>query len=172
MQIFLYPDLAHHLIEHYLNQLQVANTNIHNYNLGASYCRKSSFKGGICIFVHRNLNFTTIKLNAYCSDYNTEICAVKLHSILPHISILSIYIAPTGNIAHFLHTTDITLKFLHTSKIEFITCGDININCLTDTQRKNQLNSLLISYNPFHMAVNTTSALLDESDGALQTNKT
>ena len=61
------------------------------------------------------------------------------------------------------------LKFLHTSEIECTTCGYININCLTDTQRKNQLNSLLISYNPFHTAVSTTSALPDESDGVLQT---
>jgi len=39
----------------------------------------------------------------HIADYDTEICAVKLHSILPHISVLSIYIAPTGNFAHFLH---------------------------------------------------------------------
>jgi hypothetical protein len=56
--------------------------------------------------------------------------------------------------------------------MDFITCGDININYLTDTQRKNQLNSLLISYNPFGTAVSTNSALPDSSGSALPTNKT
>jgi len=106
--------------------------------------------------VHRNFNFTTIKLNAYCPDYYIEICAAKLHSVLPHITVFSIYIAPTGNFAHFLHRTDITLTFLHSSKIEFIINGDININRLSDTQRKNQLYSLLISYDPLGTAVSTT----------------
>jgi hypothetical protein len=45
----------------------------------------------------------------------------------------------------------------------------VNINCLTDTQRKNLLYSLLISYNPLGTAVSTTSALPDEFGCAFQT---
>jgi hypothetical protein len=106
-------------------------------------------KGGVCIYVIRNLNFTTVNLKAYCSDHDIEICAVKLRSIFSHICVFSIYRAPTGNFNHFLYKVDIILKSLYNSNIEFIICGDVNINYLTDTHRKNQLNSLLISYTLF-----------------------
>jgi len=88
--------------------------------------------------MHKHLNFTTANLNVYCCGYNTEICAVKFPSILSHICVFSICRARTGNFTHFLRKVDIVLKFLYSPKIEYIICGDININCLTDTFRKNQ----------------------------------
>jgi hypothetical protein len=44
---------------------------------------------------------------------------------------------------------DTILRSLYSSKIEFIICGDFNIDYLTDSYRKSQLNSLLNSYNLF-----------------------
>lgn len=55
----------------------------------ASYCEKSSFKGGVFIFVHKNLKFTTVNLNSYFSDYDIKIHAVKLLSVLSHIRVFS-----------------------------------------------------------------------------------
>jgi hypothetical protein len=131
----------------HLNQFELDNISIDNYNLGASYCRRSSLKSGVCIYVLKNLNFTTVNLKAYCSDHDIDICAVKLHSIFSHICVFSIYSTPMVISLIFLYKVDIILKSLYNSKIEFIICGDVNINYLTDTHRKNQLNSLLISYN-------------------------
>jgi exonuclease III len=39
------------------------------------------------------------------------------------------------------------LRNLYTSKQEFIICGDININCLSDSERKSRLDALLRTYN-------------------------
>lgn len=51
---FLYPDLPHTLclIKQHLNQLELDNTYIDNYNFGAKYGMKSFKKGGVCIFVN------------------------------------------------------------------------------------------------------------------------
>jgi hypothetical protein len=99
---FLYPDYPIIcLTEHHLKQFELDNISIDNYNLGASYCRKSSLKGGVCIYILKNLNFTTVNLKAYCSDHDIEICALKLHSIFSHICVFSIYRAPTGNFTIF-----------------------------------------------------------------------
>jgi hypothetical protein len=89
---FLYPDYPHIicLTEHHLNQFVLDKTGIENYTLGAIYCRKSSLKGGVCIYVLKNLNFTAVNLKAYCSGHDTEICSVKLHSIFSHIWVFSI----------------------------------------------------------------------------------
>jgi len=76
---------SHHLTEHRFDQLQLANISTGNYNVRISYCRQYSFKDGNYIFVHNNLYFTPVHLNAYFSDYDIEICEVKLHSLLFHL---------------------------------------------------------------------------------------
>jgi hypothetical protein len=58
------------------------------------------------------------------------------------------------------------LKSLYNSKIELIICGDVNINYLTDAHRKNQLNSLRVSYNLFGM-VNFPTRLQNNSISAI-----
>jgi exonuclease III len=45
---------------------------------------------------------------------------------------------------------DSTLKSLHKSKTEFVICGDINVNYITDNNWKEQLSLLLSTYNLVH----------------------
>jgi exonuclease III len=56
------------LTEHHMKQLELEHFHIENYNLGARYCRKTLEKGGVSIFVHKNLKFTKINLEDYCKD--------------------------------------------------------------------------------------------------------
>jgi len=39
------------LSEHHMNQVELQHTFVDSYNLGASYCRTSHVKGGVCIFL-------------------------------------------------------------------------------------------------------------------------
>ena len=39
------------LSEYHMNQVELQHTFVDRYNLGASYCRTSHVKGGVCIFV-------------------------------------------------------------------------------------------------------------------------
>ena len=83
------------------------------------------------------------------SNLDIEACAITIHSAQSKICILSIYRAPSGNFSHFIKTLNDILQFLYKPNIEFFICGDFNINYLKDTLRKNQLNSLLTTYNLF-----------------------
>jgi hypothetical protein len=44
-----------HSTEHHMKQLELEHIHIENYNLGAGHCRKTLEKGGVSIFVHKNL---------------------------------------------------------------------------------------------------------------------
>ena len=57
---------------------------IENYTLGASYCRHSLTHGGVAIFVHNSLSYTTINLNKIGNDYDFEACAIKLRALESH----------------------------------------------------------------------------------------
>jgi hypothetical protein len=77
-----------------------------------------------------------------------------------------VYRAPSGNFTHFLHKLDMILKSSYCSKIEFIICRDINVDYLSDNNRKNQLNSLLISYKLFS-TVNFPTRIQNNSCSAI-----
>jgi hypothetical protein len=83
-----------------LPQLELEHIHIENYNLGVRYCRKTIEKGGVSIFVHKNLKFIKINLEDYCKDQDLEACALKLDSTFSNICILTLYRAPSGNLSN------------------------------------------------------------------------
>jgi endonuclease/exonuclease/phosphatase family metal-dependent hydrolase len=66
-----------------------------------------------------------------------------------------------------LSQLDLTLTYLHKSRIEFVICGDFNVNFLTDSNLKLQLSLLLQSYKMFHTidfpttTTNSSSSAMD-----------
>jgi hypothetical protein len=113
-----------------VKQLELEHIHIDNYNLGARYCRKILEKGGVSIFVHKNLKFTKINVENYCKDQDLEACVLKLDSTFSNICIL------TGNFDHFLNRLETVLNVLHSPEVEFVICIDVNVNYLTNGNRK------------------------------------
>jgi len=140
-QISSYSFTEHHLHDHEINN----TCNIY-YKLGAKYCRKGCKYGGVSVFVHETLLFSTVELNEFCKDQDLEVCAVKLHISSFVLCILCIYKPPTRNFSYFLSSLESILNQLYTNSINIIICGDININYLANTNYKFQLDSLLASY--------------------------
>jgi exonuclease III len=133
--------------EHHLNNCERDYIHLPNYKLGAKYCRKSSPKGGVCIFIHNNIKFHVINLDSFCRDKHTEVGAIKLQLNNINTYVLTVYRAPSGNFDHFLNKLDTILKTLLHPNFEYIICGDFNINYRTDNPNKKLLDSLLNSYN-------------------------
>jgi len=50
------------LSEHHLSESKLQLIHLTKYSLGANYCRKTFLKGGISIFVYRNLKYKTINI--------------------------------------------------------------------------------------------------------------
>jgi hypothetical protein len=62
----LSPNFPHILCfsEHHLQKFELNQMNVEGYSLGAAYSRQVVKRGGVCIFVHKILNYTTIDLSA------------------------------------------------------------------------------------------------------------
>jgi len=130
-----------------MNQVDLQLTSVDSYNLGASYCRTLHAKGGVCILVQDGLRFTSFDLTKFCKDKDFEACACKIYSNSKRICIIAIYRAPSGNFDMFFTKLGNILKYLYTSILDFIICGDININYLVNSARKSQLEALHKTYN-------------------------
>ena len=141
----LHPDFPYVLCltEHHLKYSQMNNVYIENYNLGAYYCRELCEKGGVAIFAHNSLCFSNIDIVKHCEEQDIVICALKLSFGILNICVLILYRAPSGNFSCFLFMLDTTHQLLYTPTY----CGDININYLMESEKKNQLDNLLLSCN-------------------------
>ena len=61
--------------------------------------------------------------------------------------IMVVYRAPTGNFNLFLNRLDDSIKSIYRADSNLILCGDINIDYLTENDRKRQRDSVLQTYN-------------------------
>jgi len=144
------PTEAPHLIcltKHHLKEYELANTHIPKYKLGANYCGHNLKQGGVCIFVCESIKFSNINILKYNKEQDIEIAAVQLNNQKRRINVICVYRAPCGNFELFMNKLEIILNSLHSHNSELIICGDININYLEPRNKKDQLDSLLGTYN-------------------------
>jgi len=94
-----------------------------------------------CVFLF--MKIFSISLDKYCKDKDIEICAVRLKITPIQLIILAIHGSPSGNFTNFLKNLDSILNTWYSNKIEFVICGDININYLENCKKRQQLDSLL-----------------------------
>jgi hypothetical protein len=84
--------------------------------------------------VHKSLNFENIE--RYCIERDFEVCALKLNLNLTRTCIITIYRTPSGNCNLFINELDLILRKLYNPTLEYIICGDINIDYLTNNGKK------------------------------------
>jgi hypothetical protein len=150
---YLYPpgkgaaNSSKRLVYIYMNLLEVQQLNIESYKLADNYCRTLYEKGRVCIYLHASLNFVNIDLTKYCIHKDFEVCAIKLNLSTKRFCIITVYRAPVGNIDTFITKLDTILRNLYAPTQEYIICGDINVNYLSDSERKNRLDAVLRTYN-------------------------
>ena len=102
---------------------------------------------GVSIFIHRNIKYNSINIDEWNTDKDIEACAIQLDSTYNEIiCILNIYISPMDDFKNFLERLDFILQKLYNNKYNII-CGNVNVNCLTENNRKSQLDAVLHSYN-------------------------
>jgi hypothetical protein len=95
----------------------------------------------------KDITYQTIDLKKSSRVKICDICAVKLQTNSTTLIICCIYRAPSGRIHQLLELLDDTLKCLCQSFVEFILCGDININYLTASKNKLKPNTIMNTYN-------------------------
>ena len=82
------------------------------------------------------------------------------------ICIITVYRSPNGNFQYFIKGLDNIINKIHKPGVQLIICGDININYLSESKEKHELNILstynLISVINFPTRIkNNSSSLID-----------
>lgn len=133
-----------------MKQQEILQLSLHGYVLGSHFCRHVFQKGGACIFIREDLLFSKIDISDFCLEQDIEICGIQIGYEISNLIILCVYRAPMGDYKKFTTNLDSLLKRLYKPHTEFVICGDINIDYLSESSRKRKLNSLLETYNLSH----------------------
>ena len=116
------------LSEHHLKYTEIDIVHIPTYKSGAKYCRMILKCGGVCIYIHKDIDFFNINLSKYYKEQDLEIAAIKLKLNKKKVIVICAYRAPSRDLEYFFEQLDIIFNSLQNSKTEFLLCGDLNIN--------------------------------------------
>jgi len=130
--------------EQNLHHEELTSFHIENYVLGSCCCRKSKHKGGFCIFLHNSIKFTSFYTDNFCLDQVFEACAIHLNSKHDKFCILATYRSRQGNFNTFLTKFDLILHKFYNHNFNFIICGDINVDSLTENAKKLNLTDFTV----------------------------
>ena len=78
--------------------------------------------GGVClcVYIHEDLEFSTISLAKYCQEKDIEVCAVKLNITDIKSIILAIYRSLLGNFNKFFKNLDSVLNAWYSNKLNLL----------------------------------------------------
>jgi hypothetical protein len=74
----------------------------------------------VCVYIHEDLEFSTISLPKYCKEKDIEVCAVKLNITDIKSIILTIYGSLLGNFNKFFKNLDSVLNAWYSNKLNLL----------------------------------------------------
>jgi hypothetical protein len=104
-------------------------------------------QGGVCIYVYQDLSYSKIDMSNFSLDQHIEVSASLSSNYLQTIYIVIIYRAPSGNFSIFLKKLESILNLYFRNNIKIILCGNINVNYLSNNNKKSKMVLLLASFN-------------------------
>ena len=137
------------LTEHWLRKDAINMLNFNNYTIISSFCRENHIRGGslilvkneLCPFVKEAATYTL-----YSSELDFECSAIHIEK--HNLIIVNIYRSHLGSFQNFLDSLEnmlTNIRCIHKKNI--IICGDFNIDFLTEKKEKQQVESIIHSFN-------------------------
>ena len=80
--------------------------------------------------------YVCLNLEAYCQDKTIAVCTIKANLGTKSVCVITIYRAAIGNFELFLSKLDTVLRNLYNTTVDFISVGDINVDCMVNNDRK------------------------------------
>nr|CAI5838007.1 unnamed protein product [Callosobruchus analis] len=136
---------------------------IPKFNLVSSYCRSVHNCGGVAIWAKNHILASGIDLSIYCIEKDFEICGVRLKLYNKSYIVLACYRSPSGDKSIFLSKINIVMDFLYQPNINFILCGDINLDSLICNRYFDLLCMELSSFNIFPVVQEPTRVTANSS---------
>lgn len=116
------------LTETWTTAESVTCLHIKDFVLASSYSRAGSRGGGVAIWTRSDLMVKAVNVSDFCIDKHSEMCAIEYVYKKNKTIILNCYRSPCGDLHVFFNSLFDVLDSLFKLNINFIVCGDFNID--------------------------------------------
>jgi exonuclease III len=135
------------LSEHWLREEEVDSVCMDNYILVDAFCRVKAKNGGVMMFAKEGAHVKPfVQVKALSTEKSFEAVAVSLDIQADKFNIGVIYRSPTGDFKVFLSKLLQMLDILTRNQARTIVCGDFNVNLNSDSQEKQKLVDLFLTF--------------------------
>lgn len=140
------------LSEHWLREYEVQTTIIKNFEIVSSNARHIYKNGGTLIASSSNNSFQIRSRDDLQAEncekhFETSALGMRLKNRKSKIIVLlNLYRSPSGDTNIFFDKLEIILKCISKEKSDFVTCGDFNIDLMTNKIHRNKLMDLIGSF--------------------------
>lgn len=134
--------------EHWMTSDQATVIKITGYSLVSAYFRTNHNNGGVAIY-SINGKGKVLDLRKFTTEFSLECAGVTLKLFNRKVALIGIYRSNNVNFSNFnvfIKNFSDMLCYLSGSHQVILICGDLNINYLVDSEKKNQLNDILDCY--------------------------
>jgi hypothetical protein len=135
------------ICEHWLHESEIQLYIPSGYKVASYYCRSVLKNGGCSIIVKNDFSYRIIDMSQFCIEQTCEICAINLIEL--NLIVVALYRAPCGNFVEFVKNIEGALTILSQHNKNIIVCGDINQDLRENTNKSNELQNLLKTFNLF-----------------------
>jgi exonuclease III len=75
-------------------------------------------------------------IDSHCIEQDFEVCAIRLSYSSVNLCVLSVYRSTSGNFDTFIVKFEEILNILFQNRVNFVICGDFNVNFRTNNTKK------------------------------------
>lgn len=135
------------ITEHWLSNANITKVHMEGYKIDSYFCRSNYLHGGVLILSRSDVATKKIDMKRFSTDKDFEVCGVELVEL--NTVLLCVYRSPVGSIEVFFErlrgALDVLFRVHKNSKRIYI-AGDFNIDFLTETSSKQEIEVLMREY--------------------------
>lgn len=121
------------------------NLYLSRYKLASCFSRRNQRRGGSCVLVKSDLDYTPLKIPCQLASAEYfECCGIELTGY--HLIVICIYRIPNSDIQIFFEKLAILLNKVCNNSRSVIVCGDWNIDMLKNNNQTRELKTILLNH--------------------------
>ena len=134
------------LSEHPMGKEEMKDFLFPGYELVNCFCRETCSKGGTFILARNYIIYQAINLNKLYKEKVFEVSAFTIHTCSTKVILCCVYRSPAENPNYFLqHLEKNTETYI--PAVSLVICGDLHINYLAEILVKQNLDSIMKTFN-------------------------
>lgn len=132
--------------ETWCNDVNINYVYFNHFSKIACFCRSQSRGGGVAIWCKNTVSAQSLILRSFCTEKDFEVCGVRIEKGGVKTIVLNCYRSPHTCFETFCNRLSDMMGHIYKPNVNFIVCGDFNIDPERDRSNFEKLTNIMESF--------------------------